>query len=82
MSDDKTDENFAIQLTSQTQNHDEWLAVVRYGLNTLLEDPPLLIEIVVREAQRQLELGGDEGRVVAQQARTIFQELRLRISKP
>jgi len=72
-------ENFAIQLTDQCKSHSEWLAVVRYGLGTLLENQPLLIEIIVREAQREIERGHlPSSHVVADEARRIFQELGLR----
>lgn len=73
-------ENFAITLTDQTTNHQEWLAVVRYGLETLLKDPPLLVEIIVREAERELQRCGIESHVTADHARAIFKDLGLRLT--
>lgn len=48
-------ETFAVTLTDSTKTHDEWLAVVRFGLSTLMENQSLLIEVIVREAQREAE---------------------------
>lgn len=48
-------ENFAVNLTTQTKSHEEWLAVVRYGLGTLLTNQGLLGEIIVNEAVREAE---------------------------
>jgi|GEM_PF-3018595 len=76
---DAEHENFAIKLTDQCQTHKEWLAIVRYGLATLLQNQPLLIEIIVREAVREIERGGVPGsHVAADEARRIFKELGLR----
>ncbi len=48
---------FAIQLTNQTKTHEEWLSVMRFGMNTLLEDEITLIECVVTEAMREKARG-------------------------
>lgn len=45
-------ENFAVQLTDKAKTHDEWLAIVRFGLGTLLDNQSVLAEIITREAQR------------------------------
>ena len=72
-------ENYAVKITDTCSTHQEWLALVRYGLGTLLQNQPLLIEIIVREAARELERGHIPGsHVVADEARRIFQELGLR----
>lgn len=71
-------ENFAIQLTNDCKTHEQWLAVVRFGLKTLLEDQTLLFEIIVREANRMHGRAGIAGRVVSDDARIIFDELGLR----
>jgi len=39
----------AIQLTNQTKTHKEWLSVMHFGMNTLLEEEITLIECVVTE---------------------------------
>lgn len=46
-------ENFAVELTSATKSHEDWLAVVRFGLGTLLTNQGLLGEIIVNEAARE-----------------------------
>jgi hypothetical protein len=33
-------------------NHEQWLSIVRFGLPTLLQDQPGLIELMQREAQK------------------------------
>lgn len=72
-------ENFAIKITDTCETHQEWLSLVRYGLYTLLQNQPLLIEIIVREAVREIERGHVPGsHVAADEARRIFQELGLR----
>lgn len=74
-------ENFAIQLTDNAKNHDEWLSIVRFGLLTLLENPLLLMECIVREAERQKDQSGVIDRHTADEARAIMEELGLRVCK-
>jgi hypothetical protein len=45
-------ENFAVKLTSATEDHHSWLAVVRFGMGTLIQNQPLLAEILVAEAMK------------------------------
>lgn len=71
-------ENFAISLTDEAKTHDQWLCIVRYGLKTLLEDQQLLIEIIVREADRMRERAGLGHRKTSDDARVIMQELGLK----
>jgi len=72
-------EAFAIRLTDGSPDHDAWLSIIRYGLGTLLENQPLFIEIVFRESAKQLERKGITSRVIADEARAIFDELGLRL---
>jgi hypothetical protein len=46
-------ERFATNLAANTKNHDEWLSVVRFGLDTLLENQGTLAEILAAEAARE-----------------------------
>lgn len=46
-------ENFAVQLTDAAKTHEEWQAIVRFGLGTLLENQSVLAEIITREATRE-----------------------------
>ena len=73
------DDNFAIQVTDGARSHDEWIAVVCFGLPTLLADPPLLVEIIARRAIVEHAAGNNPGRVVADDVRRLFAELGLRI---
>jgi hypothetical protein len=43
-------ENFAVRLTSSADDHHSWLAVVRFGMGTLINNQPLLAEILVAQA--------------------------------
>ncbi len=72
------DENFAIELTDKTKDHQQWLAVMQFGLETLLKDPALLMELITREAIRECDKHQTGGRVVADDARHILTELNLR----
>ena len=65
-------ENFAITLTDKCKTHSEWLSVVRYGLASLLQNQPLLIEIIVREAVREIERVQAPSHVGADEPRPIF----------
>lgn len=68
-------ENFAVNLTDDCKTHEEWLAVVRFGLGTLMQNQLLLVEIIWREAEkRQLP-----PHKVSDQARFIFDELGLKL---
>lgn len=40
-------------LMDATENHEQWLATVRFGLGTLLKNQELLMTIIVTEAQRE-----------------------------
>ncbi len=73
-----TDENFAVSLTDNCKTHGDWLSVVRFGLKTLLDNQLLLVEIISREAQRQLEKSPDS-HCIADEIRGIFNELGLQI---
>lgn len=75
-------ETFAIDLTDYCKTHEEWLCVVRFGLKQLLENQPLLIEIITRRACRMKEDDKLESRVPADYARQIFEELGLRFTSP
>lgn len=77
--DDVDKENFAIKLTDAAKHHDEWLAIVRFGLPTLLNDQPLLFEIMSREAGMIVERRGTTGFVTADALRQIFIELKLKL---
>ena len=70
-------ENFVITLTDACQTHAEWLAVMRFGLLSLLDNQPLLIECIIREAQREAAKCAPSYQA-SDMARRIFEELNLR----
>lgn len=73
-------ESFALTLTDRCQTHSEWLAVVRYGMGTLLEDQRILMEVITREAMCELERA--KGRTPVPYYRVvcgILQELNLHL---
>lgn len=74
------DTNFAVELTDAAKTHDEWLSIVRFGLPTLLKDPNLLMEIIVRRAQILCDQNKVHvsHRVVADDAAVILEELDLK----
>jgi hypothetical protein len=73
-------ENFAIDLTDNSQSHEDWLSVVRFGMGTLLENQALFFEIIWREAEKQLKRKGVESRKLSDEAVQIFRELKLKVS--
>ena len=46
------DDKFAIELTDKCNSEAEWISVVNFGKQTLLKNPLLLMEIIVRRAHR------------------------------
>jgi hypothetical protein len=71
------DDEFVKNLMDSTQTHDQWLAFVRFGLNTLLRDQKLLMTLIVTEAQREAARRGSEGPTVI--FAQIFEELDLKL---
>jgi len=70
-------ENFSRTLTEQCQTHEEWLAVVRFGLQELLREQSLLVELLFAEATREAERGNHQ-RQTDEELDCILQELGLR----
>lgn len=69
-------ESFARSLAEQTNTHNEWLAVMKYGMGTLLENQPLLIFLIDAEAKREFQKGAFDRADLPQR---IFRELKLKI---
>jgi hypothetical protein len=70
-------EAFGEQLANNCDTHEQWIIVVRFGLETFLKNQPMFFEVIWREAIRQLQRRQIDGDL-AVQARLIFQELGLR----
>lgn len=75
-------EQFALDLADNSETHEQWLSIVRFGLKTLIEEQILLVEIISREAKRETERSGLKSRDVSDDMRAIFGELGLRIVLP
>jgi hypothetical protein len=73
-------EQFAIEITDKCKTHQEWVAVVNFGLATLLQNQTLLIEIIVREAMRQIDRKKATSFPIADEVSLIFAELGLHLS--
>ena len=73
----KSVESFAFQLTASCTTHKEWLAVMNYGMGTLLVNQPLLVELIDREAVEETRRGSKEGHLILVR---IFRELKLKVS--
>lgn len=71
------DENFAVKITDDAKGHEEWLAIMRFGLGTLLKNQPLLMELIVREAERESKKNVAGHHLPSDEARHIMLELRL-----
>lgn len=71
-------ENFAVELTDKCENRVQWMSVMRFGLETLLKEPKLLMELVVRRASRELEESKSVTKVVADFAADLLSELGLK----
>jgi hypothetical protein len=72
-------DNFAIELTDKFDTEDQWYSVMRFGMPTLLADPPLLMECIVRRAQKRLDTTAEaEYKVVADIAQELMKCLGLK----
>ena len=45
-------EQFAIDLLTRSKTHEEWLAIVRFGMPTLLRESLFLMELITMQAMR------------------------------
>jgi hypothetical protein len=73
-------EAFARKLIEGCDTHDAWLSVVRFGLATLLDDQPLLIELIFREATKMVDWSkAGAGFIPVKEVQRIFEELGLKL---
>ena len=49
------EQNFASRLASSTETHADWLAVMNFGMGTLINEPAMLAELLCAEAIRVAE---------------------------
>jgi hypothetical protein len=76
MHDEKMQE-FAIELTDKCPTHQDWVLTVRFGMVTLLADPELLVEILLKEADRIVKQRPEHFNQLSAFV-TICEELKLR----
>lgn len=79
MTDRKKMEEFARGLAKAAKSHDDWLIIISFGLNTLLEEQGFLFELIWEEAVRENTCRERPAREVAIVAHQIFNELRLKL---
>lgn len=70
-------EPLAVQLCNKTTTHKEWLALMSFGMGTLLGDQEILVECIFAEANREKERGNKKE--VTFTVVEIFDELELKI---
>jgi hypothetical protein len=73
---DAKDEALVSQLADACKDHNQWLALVKFGLETLVLNQVLLFELIHREAQRRAGQT-NVGRSDTDYVRMILDELRL-----
>ena len=72
----------AKQLCNSTKTHEEWLSVMRFGLNTLLGDQLVLIDCIFTEAMRE-KTRGDKPRNTQELPTIVWEildELKLKLT--
>ncbi len=80
---EKTDEELSLlTFADKCMTHEQWLRVVRRGLPTLLKNPGLLLEIIMREALQEdgREHMNARTREIFPEAQKMLKELGLRFS--
>lgn len=80
---EKTDEELSLlTFADKCMTHEQWLRVIRCGMPTLLKNPGLLLEIIMREALQEdgREHINARTREIYPEAQQILKELGLRFS--
>jgi hypothetical protein len=73
----RTDEiKFINELAAQTKTHADWLVLMRFGLNQLLSNQPLLMALIEAEFRRRYVLEHSSNTSIPK----IFEELGLRLN--
>lgn len=70
---------FIENLEKACKTHDDWLALINFVMPAILKDQLVLIEVVIREAERQVERGKGAGQPIAGDVFDILSELGLRL---
>jgi hypothetical protein len=73
-------QKFISQIDEQCQSHEDWLALMHYAMNTLLNDQDVLIELVTREAVRQAGRSREAGHLRVKELQAVMRELGLKFT--
>lgn len=74
----KIDKRWMIEFVNRAGNHEQWLMVVEFGKSRLLDQQDLLIELIIREADRLIKLNSHHK--TSDKVSTILKELGLSFS--
>jgi hypothetical protein len=66
------------RLAGQARNHDHWLAIMKFGLSVMLNDPAELLTEIVKQADT-LAYTADDGSTFEGHIRPLMEELGLRV---
>lgn len=71
-------QNFASRLAASTETHAGWMAVMNFGMGTLINEPAMLAELLCAEAIRLAEKNPTHN--AADEIAGIMKELGLRFA--
>ena len=74
-------QNFIRTMTDGIGRHEEWLVVMQFGMPTLLEDPPMLAELLAAEATKLAAKSPLASRTAADELPVIMRELFLKFEQ-
>lgn len=75
-------QTYITELIAQTMTHEDWKIFVEFGIETLLANPTMLMEVVFAEARSEMARRGEKFHTARQEfseAVRIFNELNLKI---
>jgi len=78
MSDDEQD--IAIELTDKCTTQGQWVSLMQFGLGTLLNAPDVLMECIVRRAERMKTEAVVQTKCTADYAAGLMRELGLQFA--
>jgi hypothetical protein len=73
------DDKFVLDLADACHNHADWLVLVRFGMSTLLQNQPLLIRLIILEAEREAANKENTHPSRMKEVERIMGELQLRM---
>lgn len=71
------EEKFAEHLAAQCKSHQEWLCIMRFGLKTLLDSPPIFMALLWGEMERR----SGNGKADPDLLREYLSELGLKLAE-